>query len=79
MPGFCEAVNALFASGGRRRAMSEAAAIADLYFGGGAESIDPGLVERLLWWEGIQREDLRGAEATAGARRRKAAAGARAA
>lgn len=42
--------------------LSEEAAICDLYFSTDERSVDLGLVERLLWWEGIEppaREMLR--------------------
>ncbi len=32
----------------------EAAAIVDLYFREHSEPVDPGLLERLLWWEGVE-------------------------
>ncbi len=66
MLGLCEVMVRLLGDGGNGRGplrglMTEEAAIAELYFGhgggrgggGGSERIDPGLVERLLWWEGI--------------------------
>lgn len=33
--------------------LSEEAAVQALYFAG-RDGVDPGLVERLLWWEGIE-------------------------
>jgi hypothetical protein len=39
----------------RERGMDdEAAAIMDLYFRERSDPVDPGLVERLLWWEGVE-------------------------
>ena len=61
MLGLCDMVLRLLARepSTTRRAQTEAAAIAELYYQRSPGlHVDPGLVERLLWWEGIDPAEV---------------------
>lgn len=50
----CDFVLYLISPPRKPRQLSEEDAIRALYFAGAAREVDHGLVERLLWWEGVE-------------------------
>lgn len=50
----CDIVLDLISPPPKRKPLSEEDAIRALYFAEEASGVDIGLVERLLWWEGVE-------------------------